>query len=128
MGNDKTIGIKFPFEISPDGNYVALTKNDKEEIKSNLAYFITSRKGKRLYKPNFGLDFDIHLFEQLDENTANLIKQQITSALSKYFKSLTINKVDIILSEEERLIGINVQYSYSDGIINYKDSTTVLFR
>ena len=54
MANGVTYGINFPFNDSLKGDYLSLSQNPDQEIRSNLIHLILTRKGSRYYLPDFG--------------------------------------------------------------------------
>ena len=65
-GNGKFINIAFPFQESKRGFFVELNNSDKHAIKSDLMHLILTRKGERLYMPEFGTDLLKFIFEPND--------------------------------------------------------------
>mgnify|MGYP003352512083 CR=1 FL=1 len=69
------IGVGLPF------NKVSAFKSTystKEQIKYNLINLLLTNKGERIENPEFGADLKKELFENIDENTFENIKNKIT--------------------------------------------------
>ena len=66
--NGKFINIAFPFKESRRGDFVKLNSSDKQAIKADLMHLILTRRGERLYLPDFGTDLLKYIFEMNDTN------------------------------------------------------------
>ncbi len=55
MANGVTYGINFPFNDSLKGDYLSLSQNPDQEIRSNLIHLILTRRGSRYFLPDFVL-------------------------------------------------------------------------
>lgn len=60
------INIDFPFKNSPKGFFLNLNDNDQRAIKADLMHLLLTRKGQRLYNPNFGTDLLRYIFEMIN--------------------------------------------------------------
>ena len=47
MANGRTYGIAFPFNDSPEGDYLKLTQTANDEIRTDLIHLLLTRKGSR---------------------------------------------------------------------------------
>ena len=50
----KNININFPFQTSPLGDFLRLNATTKNAIKADITHLLLTRKGDRLYNPEFG--------------------------------------------------------------------------
>ena len=69
------INIEFPFRISEKGDFVRLTQTDKQAIKSNIFHLLTTQKGSRYMKPEFGTNLLKYIFEQNDGITQEDVRR-----------------------------------------------------
>jgi phage baseplate assembly protein W len=127
MADDKYLGITFPVEEDLKGKYLKLNKIDKEQVKSNLSYLITTMKGERLYKPDFGTNLMQYLFEPMDEQTYNDIRNEIIGACTKYLREITIQKIETTVNESQLFVGLKVLYTISDGVFKQSDQLSLTF-
>lgn len=119
MAQRKYIGIDFPFKTSPDGFYFDLTKTSKDAVKANLKHLLVTKKGKRLYRPDFGSNIYDYLFEPMDEQTFNLLKDDITQTVQSNIQGINID--DITVETLDHTVNLTVYYSFNDGIFLVKD-------
>lgn len=127
MADDKYLGIVFPFEEDLKGKYLKLTRTDKEKVKSNLTNLLTTMKGERLFRPDFGTNIMQYLFEQMDEQTYLEIRQEIVGTVAKYMKEIEILKVEVKENQEKNFIGLKIFYNISTGIFKDSDTIDLLF-
>jgi len=101
MANGVTYGINFPFNDSLKGDYLSLSQNPDQEIRSNLIHLILTRKGSRYYLPDFGTRMYEFIFEQNDFVTHNLIEEEVREGVKKYIPNLEINSISIMSAEDD---------------------------
>lgn len=127
MSDDRYLGIKIPFEEDLKGKYLKLTNTFKDAIRSDLFNLITTMKGERLYKPDFGTNLMKFLFEPMDDTTYNNIKTEILDAVTKYLKEVKILKVEVNSNESNLFVGFRISYTISDGIFKETDELSITF-
>lgn len=103
MANGITYGIDFPFRDSNRGDYLLLTQDERQQIKSDLIHLLLTRKGSRYYLPDFGTRLYEYIFEPFDGLTFQSIESDIRDAVEKYLPNLLLNSITITpadISEE----------------------------
>ena len=108
MANGITYGLHFPFLKSPVGLYVRATDTTDEEIKSDLLHLLLTRRGTRYYLPDFGTRLYEFIFEPLDAQTFNSMKDEIYEQVKTYIPNLTIT--NITLRPRPRLVMLMLNY------------------
>jgi phage baseplate assembly protein W len=96
MANGVTYGVNFPFTDSIKGDYISLSQNPDQEIRSNLLHLLLTRKGSRYYLPDFGSRLYEFIFEPFDGVTFEAVKDDIRDSVSKYIPNLVINDVIVL--------------------------------
>lgn len=122
MANGVTYGVNFPFADSLVGDYVSLSQNPDQELRSNLVHLLLTRKGSRYYLPDFGSRLYEFIFEPFDGITFEAVKDEIRDSVSKYIPNLIVNDV-IVLPYEE----YETEYGNS-GTINYENLGNGVYR
>ncbi len=121
-GNGKYINIAFPFKESKVGFFLGLNNDDKNAIKSDLMHLILTRKGERLYMPNFGTDLLKYIFEPNDSVTKGNIKRDISETVKKYLPNLQINDVIVEDSEKnEYTVLVRIDYTVNEDVFQDTD-------
>jgi phage baseplate assembly protein W len=122
MANGKYINITYPFKNSPKGFFLDLTTTDNQAIKSDLMHLILTRKGQRLYNPDFGTNILRFIFEPNDNLTFSEIKQEITDVVKKYLPNLQINEISVTESTESEYVAVlRIDYSITDDVFTTTD-------
>ena len=125
MANGRFININYPFKDSDKGFFLDLTSTDAKAIKSDLMHLILTRKGERLYNPEFGTDLLKFIFEPNDGKTMSEIKLDIQNTVKKYIPNLNINDVLVEPSEEyEYKANVRIDYTITDDI--YKENDFII--
>lgn len=126
MANGKFININYPFKDSKKGFFLDMNNEDSQAIKADLLHLILTRKGQRLYNPNFGTDLIKFIFEPEDGMTLNGIKEEITSVIKIYLPKLQLNEILIEPSaESEYAAVVTIQYTITDDVFSTKDIVVV---
>lgn len=118
----KYININYPFKDSHKGFFLDLNSDDQAAIKADLMHLILTRKGQRLYLPDFGTDLLKFIFEPEDGMTLGNIKEEITTVVKKYLPKLQIKKISVDQStESEYAAVVRLDYSISDDVFTTTD-------
>lgn len=122
----KFINIHYPFKDSSKGFFLELNDNDADAIKSDLLHIILTRKGQRLYKPEFGTDLLKFIFEPEDGMTLAAIKSEITDEVRKYLPQLRIDNVSIEEStDDEHAAILTINFTITDSIFETSDTVII---
>ena len=118
----KYIKINYPFKDSEKGFFLDLNSDDRAAIKADLMHLILTRKGQRLYNPNFGTDLLRFIFEPDDNLTLGAIKEEIKTVVKKYLPKLQINSINVDQStESEYAAVIRMDYTVTDEVFSIND-------
>ena len=118
----KFINIAFPFKGSSRGDFILLNNEDNKAIKSDLMHLILTRKGERLYLPDFGTNLLKFIYEPNDTLTRSDIKTEIIDTVKKYLPNLQINEVSVEESEDNVYHAkVRIDYTVTEGIFQEKD-------
>lgn len=122
----KFINIRYPFRNGPNGFFLELNDNDNDAIKSDLLHIILTRKGQRLYKPDFGTDLLKFIFEPEDGMTLNGVKSEIITEVSKFLPQIKIDNVTIEESEDtEHLAVLTINFTITDAVFQTSDTVVI---
>ncbi len=126
MANGRFININYPFKDSKKGFFLDLNDDDNQAIKADLLHLILTRKGQRLYKPDFGTDLLKFIFEPEDGMTLNGIKDEIKKVVSIYLPNLQLDEILIEESPESEYAAIfTIKYTISDSVFSTSDMVVV---
>jgi phage baseplate assembly protein W len=71
-------------------------------------HLILTRKGQRLYSPDFGTDLLKLFFEPEDGLTLNGIKSEITTVVKRYLPKLQIDEITVLQSDESEYASVKI--------------------
>lgn len=126
MATGRYININFPFKNSNQGFFLDLNSTDGEAIKADLLHLLLTRKGQRLYLPNFGTDLLKFIFEPEDGMTLESIKSEISTEIKKYIPNLELNVLTVEQSPDNEYVAlVTIQYTITDGVFQTSDILTI---
>jgi phage baseplate assembly protein W len=126
MANGKYINIDYPFQNSNNGFFLRLTETDQRAIKADLMHLLLTRRGQRLYNPDFGTDLLKFIFEPNDALTWEKVKEEVTNSVKKYLPKLDITEITVTESESsEYAATIKLEYTISENVFDIADSVTI---
>jgi phage baseplate assembly protein W len=126
MANGKYININYPFKDSKKGFFLDLTEQDNQAIKADLMHLILTRRGQRLYMPDFGTDLLRFIFEPNDALTQEGIKDEIRTVVKKFLPNLKLNDIEINESpESEYAAVVSLSYTITDGVFESSDTLII---
>lgn len=120
-----SIGIFFPFTES-DTEFVKQTTTTNDEIRSSLTHLLLTNKGERYYKPDFGTNLRNFIFNPNDSTTYDAMKEEVKTAVTKYFPQLQIT--DIIINttpNNERSANLQIKYINNASIFGKQDTINI---
>lgn len=122
MAKGKFININYPFRNSTKGFFLDLNADDNSAIKADLMHLILTRKGQRLYNPDFGTNLLRFIFQPEDGITFTQIKEEITTVVKKYLPKLNITEVLVNEAEEnEHAANVRIDYTITDDVFTTSD-------
>jgi len=122
MADGKYININFPFQDSSKGFFLDLNNSDSAAIKADLMHLILTRKGERLYLPDFGTNLLKYIFQPNDSATQSEIKEEISQTVKKYLPNLQVDKVNVEESENsEYAATVRIDYTVTDDVFEATD-------
>jgi phage baseplate assembly protein W len=126
MANGKYININYPFKDSGKGFFLDLNDEDSQAVKADLLHLILTRRGQRLYKPDFGTDLLKFIFEPEDGMTMMGIKEEIYNVVKTYLPQLQIDELSIVESDEDEYAAVvTIKYSITDAVFTTSDLVVV---
>ncbi len=122
MANPRFINIDYPFKNSPQGFFLNLNSDNQRAIKADLMHLLLTRKGQRLYNPDFGTDLLKFIFQPNDSLTLDDIKQEVKNSVKKYLPKLMINNISVTPNEKNDYAAtIRIDYKITDDVFDIVD-------
>ena len=116
-------GWKCPASI--ENKKIASSGGD-DSIKESIIIILTTGKGERVMRPDFGCGINELAFAQNNTSTASLIQFYIQESLLKWEPRIEVLDVSVTSDEDERnLLTINIEYMVKT--INTRDNLVYPF-
>src|SRR5438874_4463011 len=102
-------GWAFPLRISPSGG-IALSRQ-KTDIEEAIRIILSTAKGERHMRPEFGCGIHDLVFAPNDATTAGMVRQEVQNALDRWEPRIEVEDVIIDMdAERDTLLLINIHY------------------
>jgi len=118
------IGVSLPFD-GPSGPFNS-TYSTQTQIKSNLLNLLLTNKGERVFNPEFGCDLGRALFEGINENITDIIKNLISTNVALFVPEIQVNDIIVDLNTPDNNT-VSVTVKYRIRISGTADQITVQF-
>jgi len=105
-----SIGVNYPIRRSEDG-YFDKTSTTVEHVKANLVNVLSTSRGERVLRPDFGTRLEEFLFEPLTPQTEAEIQSEIESVVDRFLPYVTIESIQIDQFDEEGVVRLEVRFS-----------------
>lgn len=100
-------GLKYPISVR---KAKLLTSVGGESIKESIMLILGTARGERVMHPDFGCRLNEMLFASNDLGTATLIQTYVDEALLNWEPRIEVESVTAIMSKEDPVIEINIEY------------------
>lgn len=109
------IGISLPFNGNAVFNSTYLTK---DAIKSNLINYFLTDKNERYLNNNFGANLRAFIFEQINSDNLEFLKDDIQTKINQYFSNINVNNLEINQNTDSNSITVMLNYSVPNTSIS----------
>lgn len=104
-------GWKFPIEVDPITGRIRSVEYE-EDIAEAIKIIISSTKGERIMRPDFGSEIQSYLFEGNDATTMQMIKNEVTEAIVQWEPRVHEVEVEVTADPHaDHRLNINIQYT-----------------
>ena len=107
---DIALGITLPLKRGKTG-YFDQAFDVITQVKSNLINLILTRKGERVFQPEFGSGLHNLLFTQMDEEYDKNVKNAVVSAVRKWMPFVNIVEQLVTRDEDKNSTLLEVTFS-----------------
>ncbi len=122
MANGKFININYPFKDSLKGFFLDLTETDAKAIKADLLHLLLTRKGQRLYNPEFGTRLLEYIYEPYDELTFSEVREEIDTAVKTYLPQVNLDNLMVEPSPlSEYAVLVTIEYTITDNLFELSE-------
>ena len=109
------IGVNLPFSTPGvfQPNY-----QTRDAVKNNLINYFLTNPGERIQNPLFGAGLRAYIFNSINSQNFDFIKEDIQAKLDANFPNITVEDVNVLRTVTENTIQINITYSIPNTGIN----------
>lgn len=119
---NQAIGVDLPL----NGNAVfKSTYQTKDAIRNNLINYLLTNPNERYLNPEFGGGIRKWIFEQIENNNIDSLKNNLNFKLKNNFSNINIIFLDILSNEDSNEIVVQLKYSIPNT--NIKDEIILQF-
>ena len=97
--SNQAYGITLPVQRGNTG-YFSQAFSSFEQAKSNLKNLLLTRKGERVFQPNFGSGIHELLFEQATNDLESKLQENITNSVNFWLPYINIDTIDVNMADE----------------------------
>ena len=110
-----SVGLDFPIARVPNQDgYFKTTKSTIEAIKNNIRLLLQTEQGERVFQPNLGMNLRRFVFEQITEDTAVQIENDIVDVFETWLPFVELRDIQINtdpINQDQNKININIVFS-----------------
>ena len=113
-------GIKFPFGRSP--TVIPARTEDNDLIKESIIQIVTTGRGERVMRPDFGSAAFSFIFENNNQILTELIRDEVTTAIAKFEPRVVVRSVTTFREDDNSVV---VTISYIVNLTGQQDSIQI---
>ena len=109
---DVAIGITLPF--SKNKGLFSLSYTTEEQSISNLKNLLLTRKGERLFQPEFGSSVYSLMFEQMDADLSTALDEQMREDIGFWLPYIVIDKLTVTPDFDRNYVNISLDFKVTE--------------
>lgn len=86
-------GWRFPIQLDSRGG-IAMAE-DEEKIKQSIQIILSTAKGERVMRPDFGCDIHEYVFASMDRTTCTMIESAVREAIVMWEPRVEVESVQV---------------------------------
>lgn len=110
----KAIGVDLPFSGTAVFNSTFQTK---DALKVNLINYFLTNKGERPLNPTFGSSIRELLFENINEDQLEEVKEIVKNDIKLFFPRVQPTRLDVLSNPDTNTISLFMRYAIKDANI-----------
>ena len=109
---DVAIGVMLPFG-KPSGLF-QLSYTTEQQAISNLKSLLLTRKGERLFQPNFGSDVYSLMFENINSDLSSELNESLRADIEYWLPYIIIDDINIEVIEDRNYVRIELSFRVTE--------------
>ena len=109
-----SVGLDLPIarQAGNREGYFATTKTTIDAVKNDIKMLLITERGERLFQPFLGMNIRRFLFEQITDDTAIEIENDIVDTFQTWLPFVELRDIDVDLGDQDRnKISINITFN-----------------
>ena len=107
----KAVGVDLPFS----GNAVFNSSfQSRDALKVNLINYLLTNKGERPLNPSFGAGIRELLFENINQEELEDIKENISTNITRFFPTIKPTRIEVTSDPDTNIINFFLRYAIAD--------------
>ena len=102
--------ISMTFQVNPL-NYDLIALKNSSAISRSIRNIIFTLPGEKFFNPDFGSRVSKTLFENIDEISASIIRDEITSSITRYEPRVELNSVEVSPNYDDGSFNVIIVYN-----------------
>ena len=124
-----SVGLDFPVgrQAGDQMGYFATTKTTMDAVKNDVRLLLMTQRGERLFQPFLGMNIRRFLFEQITDDTAIEIENDIVDTFQTWLPFVELQNIEVDLGDQDRnTIKINVTFNIRNAPTDLQSVGVVL--
>ncbi len=92
-------GWRFPIQLTTRGG-IAMSEDD-DNVRQSVHVILSTAKGERVMRPDFGCDIHEFVFETMDRATCTMIESAVREALVRWEPRIEVRSVQVTTDRYE---------------------------
>jgi phage baseplate assembly protein W len=109
---DVAIGVMLPFG-KPKGLF-QLSYTTEQQAVSNLKSLLLTRKGERVFQPNFGSDVYSLMFENINSDLSSTLDESLREDIEYWLPYIIIDDIAIEVIEDRNYVRIELSFRVTE--------------
>jgi phage baseplate assembly protein W len=110
-------GLEFPIRTNQRGGLAGVAS--EERVRQSIWTILSTVKGERVMRPDFGCDIHAFVFATLDSTNLTLIKSAVREALVRWEPRIEVNDVNVYVPVNSIRDGeLRIKVTYTIRITN----------
>ena len=101
--------ISMSFQVNPL-NYDLIGLKNETAIARSIRNLVLTYPGERFFNEDLGSRVSRSLFENMDEITSSIIKDEIENTIRNYEPRVNLTSVDVVPNYDENEFNVTIQY------------------
>ena len=108
-----SVGLDLPVARQAGDNqgYFATTKTTMDAVKNDIKLLLMTERGERLFQPFLGMNIRRFLFEQITDDTAIEIENDIVDVFQRWLPFVDLRNIEVNRRDDINQVTINIEFN-----------------